>query len=59
MDRQDPATCSLSSAGAGGGYPARAGGPWLCRTLVRSLFHAVVVPSPFRARVQPQWWITT
>ena len=26
-------------------YPARAGGPWLCRTLVRSGFHAVVVPS--------------
>ena len=28
-----------------GGYPARAGGPWLCSTLVLCLFHAVVVPS--------------
>ncbi len=28
-----------------GCYPARAGGPWLCSTLVRSGFHAVVVPS--------------
>ena len=35
-------------------YPARAGGPWLCSTLVRSGFHAVVVPSRFKTRVQPQ-----
>jgi hypothetical protein len=28
-----------------GFYPARAGGPWLCSTLVLSLFRAVVVPS--------------
>ena len=42
-----------------GVYPAPAGGPWLCRTLVRSLFQAVVVPSGFRTRVQPQRWITT
>jgi len=32
-----------------GSYPARAGGPWLCRTFVLSLFHAVVV-----RRVQDQ-----
>ena len=38
-------------------YPARAGGPWLCSTLVLSLFHAVVVPSGFRTRVQPHRWI--
>ena len=35
-------------------YPARAGGPWLCRTLVLFLFHAVVVPSGFTISVQPQ-----
>ena len=35
-------------------YPARAGGPWLCSTLVRSGFQAVVVPSGLSARVQPQ-----
>ena len=40
-------------------YPARAGGPWLCRTLVLSLFHAVVVPSGLTARVQPSRWIIT
>ena len=34
-------------------------GPWLCRTFVLSLFHAVVVPSGFRTRVQPHRWITT
>src|SRR5689334_11542466 len=34
-------------------YPARAGGPWLRRTLVLSLFQAVVVPSGLRIRVQP------
>ena len=44
---------------SGGGYPARAGGPWLCRTLVLSLFHAVVVPSGLTTRVQPHRWITT
>ena len=42
-----------------GPYPARAGGPWLCSTFVLSLFHAVVVPSGFSTRVQPQRWITT
>src|SRR6266702_7789082 len=36
-----------------GGYPTRGGGPWLWRTLVLSLFHAVVVPSGFRTTVQP------
>ena len=41
------------------GYPGRAGGPWLCRTLVRSGFQAVVVPSGLSTRVQPQRWITT
>jgi hypothetical protein len=42
-----------------GCYPARAGGPWLCRTLVLVLFHAVVVPSGLTTRVQPQRWMTT
>ena len=42
-----------------GPYPAWAGGLWLCRTLVLSGFHAVVVPSGFRTRVQPHRWITT
>ena len=28
-----------------GRYPARAGGPWLCRTLVLFVFQATVVPS--------------
>ena len=46
-------------AGAAGRYPAGAGGPWLCRTLVLSGFHAVVVPSGFRTSVQPHRWITT
>ena len=43
-----------------GGYPARAGGLWLwlCSTLVWSGFRAVVVPSGFSTRVQPQRWIT-
>ena len=36
-----------------GGYPARAGGPWLCRTFVLFLFHALVVPSGLTTRVQP------
>ena len=40
-------------------YLARAGGPWLCSTFVLSLFHAVVVPSGFSTKVQPQRWITT
>jgi hypothetical protein len=35
-------------------YPALAGGPWLCRTVVLSLFHAVVVPSGCKISVQPQ-----
>ena len=42
-----------------GGYPGRTGGPWLCRTLVLSGFHAVVVPSGFRTSVQPHRWMTT
>ena len=41
-----------------GCYPGRAGGPWLCRTFVLSLFQAVVVPSGLRIRVQPHWWMT-
>ena len=45
--------------GLPGCYPGRAGGLWLCRTLVLSLFQAVVVPSGFRTRVQPHRWITT
>ncbi len=40
-------------------YPARAGGLWLCRVLVRFLFQAVVVPSGFSTRVQPSRWIMT
>src|SRR5690348_15202256 len=39
--------------GRRGCYPARAGGPWLRRTLVLFLFHAVVVPSGLTTRVQP------
>ena len=42
-----------------GCYPALAGGLWLCKTFVLSLFHAVVVPSGFRTSVQPHRWITT
>jgi amino acid transporter len=41
------------------GYPARAGGLWLRRTLLWSRFHAVVVPSGWRTRVQPIRWIIT
>ena len=52
------AGCSVSPTGRGG-YPALAGGLWLCRTLVRSRFQAVVVPSGLRTRVQPQRWMTT
>jgi hypothetical protein len=37
-----------------GDHPGRTGGPWLWSTLVLSLFHAVVVPSGFRTRVQSQ-----
>ena len=47
------------AAACPGPYPARAGGPWLCSTLVLSLFHAVVVPSGLTTRVQPQRWMTT
>ena len=36
-----------------GCYPGRAGGLWLWRIFVLSGFHAVVVPSGFRTRVQP------
>ena len=50
---------AYSSTSRAGCYPARAGGLWLWRTLVRSGFQAVVVPSGFRTRVQPHWWITT
>jgi hypothetical protein len=42
-----------------GGYPARAGGLWLRRTLVLSQFQAMVVPSGYRTRVQPIRWIIT
>jgi hypothetical protein len=42
-----------------GGYPGRAGGPWLWSTLVLSGFQALVVPSGFRTRVQPHLWMTT
>ena len=35
------------------------GGPWLWRTLVLSLFQAVVLPSGFRTTVQPLRWIST
>src|SRR6266487_296995 len=50
---------SSGAPGAPGCYPARPGGPWLCSTLVLSLFHAVVVPSGFSTSVQPHRWITT
>ena len=40
-------------------YSVRAGGPWLCRTVVLSVFQAVVVPSGLTVRVQPRWWIIT
>ena len=49
---------AASRAGRGC-YPARAGGLWLWMTLVLSRFHAVVVPSEFRTRVQPIRWIIT
>jgi hypothetical protein len=51
--------CLRVRSGAGGCYPARAGGPWLWSTLVLSLFHAVVVPSGLTTRVQPRRWIIT
>jgi len=44
---------------APGFYPARAGGLWLRSTLVRSRFHAVVVPSGLRTSDQPIRWIMT
>src|SRR5690348_18066528 len=47
----------MAAAGGPGRYPARAGGLWLCRTRVLSLFHAVVVPSGLTTRVQPQRWM--
>ncbi len=51
----NPATvlAPCGSADPWGGYPGRTGGPWLYSTLVLSGFHAVVVPSGFRTRVQP------
>ena len=36
-----------------GGHPGRTGGPWLWRTLVLSLFQAVVVPSGLTTRSSP------
>ena len=42
-----------------GVYPVLAGGLWLWSTLVLPGFHAVVVPSGFRTRVQPHRWMTT
>ena len=45
---------SSVAPGMPGRYPARAGGPWLCSTLVLSLFQAVVVPSGLTTRVQPR-----
>ena len=44
---------SLGARRPPGCYPGRTGGPWLCRTFVLSLFHAVVVPSGFRTSVHP------
>jgi len=44
----------VSFAVSGGWLPGVAGGLWLCRVLVRSLFQ---VPSGFRMRVQPSWWM--
>ena len=50
-------TCLAAGPGEPGCYPGLAGGLrlwlWLWRTLVLSLFHAVVVPSGFRTSVQP------
>jgi catechol 2,3-dioxygenase-like lactoylglutathione lyase family enzyme len=51
------ATYQGAPRGDAGRYPVRAGGSWLCRTLLLSLFQAVVVPSGFRTRVQPRRWI--
>ena len=42
-----------------GELPGSGGGLWLCSTLVRSGFQAVVVPSGLSTSVQPQRWITT
>src|SRR6185312_16842896 len=44
--------------GEPGPYPARAGGPWLCRTFVLFLFHVGLVPSGLTSRVQPHRWMT-
>ena len=50
--------CSRRPRACRAPYPARAGGPWLCRTFVLFLFHVVVVPSGLTARVQPHRWMT-
>ena len=50
---------AYSSTSRAGCYPARAGGLWLWRTLVRSGFQAVVVPSGFTTSVQRHLWMTT
>ncbi len=57
--RQPPREPAVFVPGCSRAYLARAGGPWLCSTFVLSLFHAVVVPSGFSTRVQPQRWMTT
>ena len=41
------------------GLTGAGGCPWLCSTLVLSGFHALLVPSGFRTKVQPQRWMTT
>ena len=54
MCTHDGLSCPWSPFPPGArGYPGRAGGLWLCRTLVLSGFQAVVVPSGFRTRVHP------
>jgi NAD(P)-dependent dehydrogenase (short-subunit alcohol dehydrogenase family) len=47
----------VDSPGVPGPLPGPGGWPWLCSTFVLSLFHAVVVPSGLRIRVQPHRWI--
>ena len=55
--RVERSSGSHGTPGARVGYPVRAGGLWLCRIRVLSLFHAVVVPSGLTTRVQPQRWM--